>query len=270
MFGQIFSNRTIRKYVIFFGSLFDNVYVTRDASDGSREQTMKVPLNYGPKEKFLARLEGNPDLDREIALQLPRMSFEITNMYYDAQRKLASTQKIVCIDPANPNGATFQYVPMPYNIEFSLHIMTKSLEDRYRIVEAILPFFGPDFTGSVILAGSHKYDIPVVLNSITSEDTYEGEFTVRRALISTLNFTLKGYIFGPTRSGSLITQAEVYLRIPEDFENLANVASTVAITITPGLTANGEPTSNAALTIDRSLIGPDDNYAYIIDIEETL
>lgn len=270
MFGQVFSNRTIRKYVIFFGSLFDNVYVTRDNPEGGREQTMKVPLNYGPKEKFLARLEGNPDLDREIAIQLPRMSFEITNMYYDSSRKLSSVQKIACVDPTDKSKSTFQYVPMPYNIEFSLHIMTKSLEDRYRIVESILPFFGPDFTGSVVLAGDHKYDVPVILNSITSEDTYEGEFTVRRALISTLNFTLKGFIFGPTRSGSLITQAEVYLKVPEDFNNIANVASIVAITITPGLTANGEPTTDPLQTIDRNLIGPDDNYAYIVDIEETL
>jgi len=273
MFGQVYSNRAIRKYVIFFGSLFDNVFVTRDAPDGSREQTMKVPLNYGPTEKFLARLEGNPDLDREVALQLPRMSFDITNMYYDSQRKLASTRRIVCPDPEGGEGVTYNYVPQPYNIEFSLHIMTKSLEDRYRIVESILPFFGPDFTGTLTLANEVKYDIPVVLNGIDSSDTFEGPFEQRRALISTLNFTLKGYVFGPTRSDGrgLIRQAEVNVKIPETFATLdQNLPNVVEVVVTPGLTSNGEPTSNSALTIDKSLIGPDDNYAYIVDITENL
>lgn len=271
MFGQIFTNKAIRKYVIFFGSLFDNIYLTRDASSGAREQTMKVPLNYGPKEKFLARLEGNPDLDREVALQLPRMSFEMTNMYYDSTRKLSSVGMISCPDPDNAGKKTYQYNPMPYNFQFQLSIMTKSIEDGYRIIESILPFFGPDFTGSLYLNDDIRYDIPIVLNSTDGTDSYEGEFTTRRALIWTLDFTLKGYVFGPTRSGGVIKQAEINIKIPKEFETAgADTPNSVEIVVTPGLTANGQPTSNSALTIDKSLIGPDDNYAYIVDILETL
>ena len=148
--------------------------------------------------------------------------------------------------------------------------MTKNLEDRYRIIESILPFFNPDFTGSLNLAGL-KYDIPVILNSTENQDSYEGPFDQRRALISTLRFTMKGYVFGPMRKGSLITQAEVNIKVPENFSVLdPNSPTQVEMVVTPGLTANGEPTTDPSLTIDRNLIGPDDNYAYIIDIEENL
>jgi len=271
MFGQIFTNRSIRKYVIFFGSLFDNVYLTRDNASGERQQTMKVPLNYGPKEKFLARLEGNPDLDREIALQLPRMSFEITNMYYDSTRKLSSVGIIRCPDPNDKNKATYRYNPLPYNIDFDLNIMTKSIEDGYRILETILPFFGPEFTGTLKIFDDASYDIPVVLRSTNHTDSYEGEFTTRRALIWTLSFTLKGYLFGPTRSGGVIKQAEISIKIPPEFSMIdETMPPSVFVTTTPGLTANGEPTTDPSTTIDKSLIGPDDNYAYIVDIMETI
>lgn len=272
MFGQIFTNSSIRKYVIFFGSLFNDVYLTRDTVDGEREQTMKVPLNFGPKEKFLARLQGNPDLDREIALQLPRMAFEVMNIYYDPTRKLSSTGMIKNIDPVNPDKSHYMYNPMPYNIDINLYIMTKNMEDRFRIVEQILPFFGPEFTGTLVLAGENEYDIPVILNSVDSTDTYEGPFTERRALISTLQFTLKGWMFGPTRCGSVIKQAEINIKIPAGFVADAgpDTPNTVEIVVTPGLTANGHPTSNAALSIDKNLINADDDYGFIVDIREYL
>lgn len=272
MFGQIFTNSSIRKFVIFFGSLFNDVYLTRDTVEGQREQTMKVPLNFGPKEKFLARLEGNPDLDREIALQLPRMSFEITNIYYDSTRKLTSTGVIKATDPENPNKSHYMYNPIPYNIDFSLNIMTKNMEDRFRIIEQILPFFGPDFTGTLVLANDNEYDIPLILNSVDSSDTFEGQFTQRRALISTLQFTMKAWIFGPIRCGSVIKQAEINIKIPPGFVEDAgpDTPNSVEIVVTPGLTANGEPTSNSSLTIDKNLINADDNYGFIVDIREYL
>lgn len=272
MFGQIFTNGVIRKYVIFFGSLFDQVYLTRDNADGEREQTMKVPLNFGPKEKFLARLQGNPDLDREIAIQLPRMAFEVTNIYYDPSRKLTGTGIIKSPDPVNPTKSHYMYNPVPWNIDFSLYIMTKNIEDKYRIIEQILPFFGPEFVGTLELANQKEYNVPITINSVDEQDTYEGSFTERRAIISTLTFTLKGWVFGPVRCGSIINQVEVNIKIPEGFVADAgpSTPNTVEMVITPGLTSNGEPTSNASLTIDKNLISADDNYGYITDIKEYL
>jgi len=251
------------------------VYLQRDTSDGNVQQTIKVPLGYGPKEKFLARLEGNPDLVRPIALQLPRMSFIMGDMSYDASRKLPSIGKMRRTNPDNPDQAQFQYNPVPYNFSFDLHIMVKNAEDGTRIVENILPFFTPDFTATLNLNSDldQKYDIPVILTSVTQQDTYEGNFEQRRAIIWTLSFTLKGYLFGPTRSASVIKQSEINVMIPNigvvvDDATPDNSDLAFGITVTPGLTANGGPTSNASLSIDKSLISKDDNYGFITDFEE--
>lgn len=274
MFGQIWNHGTIRKYVIYFGTLFNDVWLTRDDNTGDRIQTMKVPLNYGPKEKFLARLEGNPGLDRPIALQLPRMSFEIINFAYDPNRKLSTIGKISSVDPTDPSKARYQYNPIPYDIEFSLYIMVKNAEDGTRIVEQIIPFFAPEWTATLNINPDLgiKYDVPVVLNSISQQDTYEGDFITRRAIIWTLNFTMKAYIFGPTRTGNVIKQAEVNIKIPEGGVSVdeapPTTPNTIEITITPGLTANGEPTANASLSIDKSEIKATDNYGFIVDFQE--
>lgn len=250
------------------------MWLTRDDREGNRVQTMKVPLNYGPKEKFLARLEGNPDLNRPIAIQLPRMAFEIINFAYDPSRKFNTLGRISSNDPTDPSKKRYQYNPIPYDIEFSLYIMVKNAEDGTRIVEQILPFFAPEWTATLNLNPDLgiKYDVPVILNSISQEDTYEGNFETRRAIIWTLNFTMKAYIFGPTRTSSVIKQTEVNIKIPEGpvDEALPSTPNTVEITITPGLTANGEPTSNASLSIDSNLIKSTDNYGFIIDFVENI
>lgn len=276
MFGQTFSHDTIRKYVVYFGSLFDDIYLTRDNRDGNQLQKMKVPLNYAPKEKMLSRLEGNPDLERPIAIQLPRMSFEITNYVYDPTRKLSSSSKISS-PSSDPNKFNYQYNPVPYNIDFSLYIMVKNAEDGTRIVEQILPFFTPELTSTLNLnpdvGGS--IDIPLVLNNISQLDTYEGQYEIRRAIIWTLNFTMKGYLFGPTRTSNIIKQVEVNTRsIPTgmdiDNANPLNSRAQIQLVITPGLTSNGQPTSNSSITIDKNLISKDDNWAFILDFEENI
>lgn len=273
MFGQIWNHRTIRKYVIYFGTLFNDIYLTRDATANSRQQTMKVPLNYGPKDKFLARLQGNPNLGRDIAITLPRMSFEITGFRYAPERKLSSVGRVTKVNTSNPDQMNYQYNPIPYDIQFSLYVMVKNAEDGTRIVEQILPFFTPEFTATLNVNPDLgvKYDIPLTLNSIAQQDTYEGDFITRRAIIWTLNFTLNGYIFGPTRNQGVIKQAEVNIRIPEvdmDIANANNTGAVVEMTITPGLTSNGQPTSNSTLSIDKSLIKSTDNYGFIIDFQE--
>ena len=152
--------------------------------------------------------------------------------------------------------------------------MVKNAEDGTRIVEQILPFFAPEWTATLNINPDLgiKYDVPVVLNSISQQDTYEGDFITRRAIIWTLNFTMKAYIFGPTRTGNIVKQAEVNIKVPEGGvsvnEALPTTPNTIEITITPGLTANGEPTANASLSIDSGLIKATDNYGFIVDFQE--
>jgi hypothetical protein len=274
MFGQVWNHGTLRKYVIYFGTLFNEVILTRDDAQGNQVAYMKVPLNYGPKEKYLARLDGNPTLERPIAITLPRMAFEMMDIRYAADRKLTTTGKLRTTG-TTPDSAKYQYNPVPYDMIFNLYIMVKNAEDGTRIVEQILPFFAPEWTATLNINPDLgvKYDVPVVLNSVKSEDTYEGSFETRRALIWTLQFTMRGYLFGPTKESKIIKQSEINLIVPNGqtiAEGIANTSllNTVEITAIPGLTANGNPTSNAAASIDKSDILSTDDYGFIIDIQE--
>ncbi len=274
MFGQTWQHSTLRKYVILFGTLFNNLHVNREDTAGETIQTLKIPLSYGPKEKFLARLDGNPDLDREIAIVLPRMAFEMVDLNYDNDRKINTINKIVATGE-NDSSVKYMYAPVPYNIQFNLYVLTKNAEDGARIIEQILPYFTPSWTSTVNILPemNHKIDVPLVLNSVSSEDTYEADFLSRRAIIWTLSFTMKAQLFGPVRDSGLIKEVDVNISIPPSNVSAANANSTnspttLNIDIRPGLTANGQPTSNAALSVDASQISRDDNYGFIIDFTE--
>lgn len=210
MFNQTFYHDTIRKYVILFGTIFNDVYVQK-TEGGEVIRNYKVPISYGPKEKFLVRIEQDPNLNKPFAIQLPRMAFEMTKLSYAAERKLPTINKISVVDPTDPNKLLYQYVPTPYDFNFTLHIMVKRADDGTRILEQILPYFTPDWTPTMNLDSTmrHKYDIPIILNNVNMTDTYEGNFTERRALTWTLDFTLKGYVFGPTRSASQIKTSTI-------------------------------------------------------------
>lgn len=275
MFGYTWNHKTIRKYVILFGTLFNNIYITRQNKAGETIQTLKIPLNYGPKEKFLARLEGNPNLDREIAISLPRISFELTDINYAAERKLATIGKITAQDPNNPSQKLYQYNPVPYDFNFTLSIMVKNAEDGTAILEQILPYFNPAWTASVNLNPDLGVptDVPIILNSVVSEDTYEGDFINRRALIWTLQFTVKGYVFGPTKTSGVIKEVDVNVYVPEVDVAVANPTNSTPafeMIVKPGLTTNGEPTANAAFSIDASLINSTDNYGFIFEFIENV
>lgn len=271
MFGQVWNAGTIRKYVIYFGMIFNDVVLTREDENGDLFQYMKVPLNYGPKEKFLARLQGNPDLDRPIAMTLPRMSFQIIGYKYDSSRKLSTIGRQSTTSADDPNLKKYQYNPVPYNFEFELAIMVKNAEDGTRIVEQILPFFTPEWTASVNINPDMglKYDVPIILDSVTQDDTYQGNFETRRALIWTLRFTMKGYLFGPVKSGSIIKDVTINLRTPVLGGTISRTNPvTASINVKPGLTSGGQPTSNASSSIDYNQIESTDNYGYIIDFSE--
>lgn len=276
MFGQTWSHDTIRKYVVLFGTLFDSLYINRKNSSGAVVQTLKVPLSYGPKDKLIAAADSDANLDIPIALSEPRMAFEWTGMQYAAERKLNTLNKIHKVSATDDNATKYQYGPVPYDFLFNLYIMVKNEQDGTNIVEQILPFFTPDWTATINLVPdlNGKYDIPIIFNDISKEDQYEGSFTQRRSIMYTLGFVMKGYLFGPIRSAGVIKEVDVDIRIARTDVNgyvIANTAlgSSATITVTPGLTANGQPTSNAAASVGKDNITKDDNYGFIIDFEES-
>jgi hypothetical protein len=264
MFGYTFGHGTLRKYIIYFGTLFNNIWVKRYDSGGTLIQNMKVPLNYGPREKFLARLDGNSDLNRPIAIQLPRMTFEVTGITYDASRKLPMTNKITAPDPNDSSGVLYQYMPVPYNIDMTLSIMVKNAEDGTYIIEQILPYFNPMWSATLNLIPELgvKHDIPITLDNILCDDTYEGDFLSRRAIIWTLNFTLKGYFFGPTISANtgIIKEINTNISIPPgnilmEYATQNNSPLSVSLDIFPAQYANGQPANSNNAIFEYALSG---------------
>tara|TARA_A200000113_G_scaffold63644_1_gene54720 strand:- start:587 stop:1618 length:1032 start_codon:yes stop_codon:yes gene_type:complete len=202
MLGNYSYHEIFRKTIVAFGTLFNNIELRR------QDEVMKVPLAYGPKDKFLARLDQVPDpTNKRVSITLPRIGFEITGITYDSSRKVAPTQKIKIASTASKNKNTF--MPVPYNIGFELAIISKNQEDGLQIIEQILPVFQPHYNLAVKLLPemSEIRDIPVVLNDIDYEDSYEGDFSTRRAIIYTLQFTAKTYLYGPVTSASTIKKS---------------------------------------------------------------
>ena len=210
MLGNTFYHETMRKCVIGFGTLFNDIHITRKDSSGNTIQSMKVPLAYGAKQKFLARLTEDPNLTKTVAITLPRIGFEIGQISYDATRKLNKIQKVKKAGSAG-NKVDTQYMPVPYNIDFELYIMSKNSADALQIVEQILPYFQPDYTITIndIVQMSNKRDVPIVLTGISYEYNYVGEWIERRAIIYTMSFTAKCYLYGPVISGQVITKVQV-------------------------------------------------------------
>jgi hypothetical protein len=262
MFGTQYYNETTRRYVAVFGTLFNDIKISRKDNAGSTIQTMTVPINYGPVQKFLARLEQDPSLTAP-QITLPRMTFEMISMSYDPSRNLTPMNTYSKNITNNDASFNTSYTPAPYNITFQLNIMTKFQEDGTKIVEQILPFFKPDFTPSVKLLDNinEYFDIPIVLDNISMEDTYEGSFEQRRALIWTLTFTMKAYYFGPVTQKKIIKFAKTNL-----YSSLDSNTAVQSVTVQPGLTANGLPTTNINNTVPYANINFEDDWAYIVQI----
>ena len=210
MLGNRFYNQSFRKLIIAFGQVFNNIVIQRTNSTGGVTSRIKVPLAYAPKEKFLVRLDQQANLNsREFATSLPRMGFEITGLAYDGSRKLTRVQKRVKVK--DDNTLNYNYTPVPYNISFNLYTFTATAENGLQIVEQILPYFQPDFTVTInaIPDLDIKTDVPIILNNVQYEDTYDGSFTTRRAVIYTLGFTAKTYLYGPMSNSKIIRKATV-------------------------------------------------------------
>jgi hypothetical protein len=220
MLGQSqFYHETIRKLVVAFGSMFNDIHLVRKNNAGVITQTMKVPLAYGPKQKFLARLRQDSTLDNKVSITLPRIGFEITGLTYDPTRKLNRVQKFKKVKSGSNKQLETQYMPVPYNLEFALSLMSKNSDDGLQILEQILPYFQPDYTVTINdnVAMNSKRDIPIILNSISYEDSYEGDYASRRSIIYNLAFTLKFYLYGPVTSTSVIktVQVDQYVDMPD-------------------------------------------------------
>jgi len=221
MLGQQFYHETMRKVIISFGTLFNNINLVRKNNTGAIVQTMKVPLAYGPKQKWLSRLDADASLDTKVAITLPRLGFEIQNLAYDPTRKLNRVQKFKKVKSSSDdsNKLDSQFMPVPYNLDIELYAMAKNSDDALQIVEQVLPFFQPDYTLTIndMADMGIKRDVPIILNDVSYEDSYQGDFESRRAIIYTLGFTTKFYLYGPVTSSSVIktVQVDQYANLPE-------------------------------------------------------
>jgi len=218
MFNNEFYHETIRRYVIVFGTMFNDMVVHRRNTAGTIVKRLKVPIAYGPRAKFLSRIKQDPTLTKPDAISLPRMSFQIVGYNYDPARKLQTVgQQRAAVANTSLNGAV--YNPVPYNIDFELSIYVLNAEDGTMLIEQILPFFTPEWTNTMKLIDDIdlRMDVPVVLNTINTEDTYEDAYENRRTIIHTLNFTMKGYIFGPVRNKDVILIANTRTFVIDGF-----------------------------------------------------
>jgi len=232
MFGDHFYHATMRKSVAVFGTLFNNIKVIRKAADGSVLNQVRVPLAYGPKQKFLARLDQETGFDAPMAIKLPRMAFEITSLTLDTTQKLAKRNQVVELHASDVTKKKTLKHFTSYDIGMSLYIMAKNQDDGLQIVEQILPYFSPEYNVTIrpIDGFDHKQDVAIILGGVQIDDQYEGEFTERRVLIYQLDFTMKMKFYGPTSNQAIIR--EINIDFNEDSSG-ANILENLDITIDP-------------------------------------
>ena len=216
MFGTYFYHEKIRKCVALFGRLFNNIYVLRTNSSGAVVSQVKVPLSYAPKRKYLDRIRENPDLsaDTQVAIKLPRMSFEITNFIYDTSRQLTKTSTFNTVGTSTDNRQKF-FPPVPYTINFQLNVYAKSQDDALQVVEQVLPFFNPQYTVTVKPFSTEyptfKEDIPIIIQGVSFQDDFEGAVESRRTIVYALDFEMKVSFHGPITTSGIIRQADAAL-----------------------------------------------------------
>ncbi len=259
MLGNYFYHKIIRKTVTTFGTLFNNIQLkTLDANDKLVVE-QKVPLAYGPVQKFLARLTQSPDLDKKVTITVPRMSFEMTGINYDAGRKVPPIQRNRKVGDGQTTTTNVQYLPVPYNIGFELNVIAKSQDDALQILEQILPFFQPNFTMTVNLIPEmdEKRDLPIILESIDFTDDYEGDYSTRRYIYYTLRFTVKTYMYGPVAANDIIRKSIATTLIGD----LNTNQRALEYNVTPKALEdkNNDGTINAA---DDALLQPDDDFGF--------
>ena len=258
MLGTQFYNQAVRKTVVAFGTLFNNIELKKTV-DGQVIETEKVPLAYGPKQKFLYRLQGNPTDGRKVAITLPRIYFEMTGIDYDASRKTPATQKYKTVINDNGNEVRTQYVPVPYNISFEVGILCKSQDDGLQILEQILPFFQPSFSMSLkfIPDMDEVRDVAVVLNSVDFDDDWEDDFSTRRSITYTMQFTAKSYIYGPYTKADVIRKSRIIETIGDTNVNKRHVELSYTPKAKTDINQDGQVTA-----ADDALVTADDDFGF--------
>lgn len=216
--GNVFYHGIIRKVIIGFGQLFSNIYIDRKEGDsviGQTVQRLHIPIAYAPKEKWLVRIEQDPTLETHTYTTLPRISFEITGYTYDPARRLNKMNKMICNTGVS---STSSFTPVPYNLDISLYVLTKTQEDALQIIEQILPTFGPEYTLSILTVPQLNIvqDVPIALNAVSVSDEYDGDFQTRRFVVHTLNFTAKLNLFGNVNESKPIYHVEANIATREN------------------------------------------------------
>ena len=265
MLGNYYYHEIVRKTIIAFGTLFNDIHIRHQDGNGNDISDMKVPLAYGPSQKFLARLEQQADLNKPVQITMPRMSFEMTSINYDPSRKSSLVQTFKTCDDGSKVKKVF--MPVPYNIGFELNILSKLNDDSLQILEQILPYFQPHFNLTIDLVDSigEKRDIPIILESVNFQDDYEGNFDTRRALIHTLGFTAKTYLFGHIADSSdgLIRKVQVDMYTSTDTKTAKRE---MRYTVTP--TAKEDKNNDGVINeADHKLLQPGDNFGFDEEFE---
>jgi hypothetical protein len=207
MLDQRFYWGTIRKAIVAFGNMFNNITIERKDAAGNVVQLQRVPLAYSPQQKFLAKIKQQPNVDNtNFQVILPRMGFEMVSLDYDPNRKISPMQQSRTINSSTTASA--QYAPTPYNINVLLYIYAKNQDDGLQIIEQILPYFNPDYNLTIhaIPELSINNDLPIILTSIGFVDDYEGDMTTRRAIMWTLSFVMKLNFYGPVSKQGIINR----------------------------------------------------------------
>ena len=261
MLGTYFYHEILRKTIIGFGTLFNNMIVKHEDTNGNIVDEKRVPLAYGPAAKFIARLEQQPDLNKMVAITLPRMSFEMTSIAYDSSRKAGITQTFKAVD-GSTNKMKKVFLPVPYNIGFELSLLTKLNDDALQVVEQILPFFQPSFSITIDLISSigEKRDVPITLTNVTFQDDYEGDFSTRRALIYTFQFTAKTYLYGPIAENP---EGLIKKVIVDQYASVDTVNAKREMRYTATPTATKDYNSDGTIdSSDNALIVPGDDFGF--------
>ena len=263
-----FYHEAIKRAVSVFGTMFNEIDIQRDNQAGTATQNIRVPLSYGPKQKFIARLDQAGDImdanNSRVAMTLPRIAFDITGLNYDAERKLGKLKQYKLQDSGDNTVLKTQFAPVPYNINFGLYVMAKNTEDALQVVEQILPFFTPDFTVTMttVPGTSEKRDVPIVLQDVSYDDQYEGDFQSRRVIVWTLNFEMKTYLYGSIGKSEIIRDVRARTYITDDGQVDVNVGRQSEIKQVPNPTNVSPETSplNISETIN-FFDGNDTDYA---------
>ena len=258
MLGTQFYNQAVRKTVVSFGTLFNNIELKK-VVDGQVMEVEKVPLAYGPKQKFLYRLQGNAADGKKVAITMPRIYFEMTGIDYDASRKTPATQKYKTVINDEGNEVRTQYVPVPYNISFEVGILAKSQDDGLQILEQIVPFFQPSFSMSLkfIPDMDEVRDVAVVLNNVDFDDDWEDDFSTRRSITYSMQFTCKSYIYGPYTKADVIRKSRIIETIGDTNVNKRHVELEYTPKAKTDINQDGQITA-----ADDALVTADDDFGF--------